>query len=202
MHPFAQSNSTADAKVTVTADSGKVVLAATATVQMLANGSYEAVVTIANTGKGTAQKVTMSAATLGGVAPVQTLPVCLPDIAPGGSISTLFDNSSITDVGSVFTLNDTDFFSNFPTYLTPTGPDDTYTGAIFTITNTGSVAEKYSGDFNLLGGANGSASKTLATVDFGSPAVTVTPEPSSVLLLSTGMLGLVLVGRRKLVSTL
>ncbi len=88
---FAQSKSTVDAKVKVKADAGSVVLAETATVQMLASGSYEAVVTISNTGKGTAQLVMMTAATLGGTASVQTLPVALPDIAPGGSISTLFD---------------------------------------------------------------------------------------------------------------
>ena len=106
------------------------------------------------------------------------------------------DNSSIMDVGSVFILNDNDFFNNFPPDLTPTGAGDTYTGAIFTVTNNGSVAEKYSGVFNLLGGGNADASKTLATVDFGSPAAT--PEPSSVLLLSTGMVGLFLVSRRRL----
>jgi hypothetical protein len=66
------------------------------------------------------------------------------------------DNSSIVDVGSVFTLNDNDFFNNFPVDLTPTGIGDTHTGAIFTVTNTGSVAERYSGVFNLLGRAAGS----------------------------------------------
>ncbi len=101
------------------------------------------------------------------------------------------DTYNIIDAGSLFTLSDTDFFTNFPLYLTPTGAGDTYTGAIFTVTNTGSVAETYAGVFNLLGGATGSASAVLATVNFGSPAAAA-PEPSSLLLLTTGLIGALL----------
>ena len=107
------------------------------------------------------------------------------------------DTSSITDAGSILTLSDNDFLNDFPLYLTPTGPGDTYTGAIFTVTNKGTVAEKYSGVFNLLGGSDGSQSTKLATVDFGSPAA-ATPEPSSILLLATGFAGLVTIGKRRI----
>ena len=88
---FAQSKSTADAKVTVTADKGKVTLTESATLQMLSDGRYEAIVTIANTGKGTAKAVKMTTASLGAASASSALPATLPDIAPGGSTTTLLD---------------------------------------------------------------------------------------------------------------
>jgi hypothetical protein len=125
---FAQSKSTANAKVTVTADPGKVTLGTTATLQMLSNGSYEAIVTVANTGKGTAKKVMMTAATLGGVASTSAVPATLPDIAPGGSTTALFDfpvSAGAAGSGSVIKFGGTytgGTFSGSSRVTLPTAP--------------------------------------------------------------------------------
>lgn len=51
----------------------------------------------------------------------------------------------------------------------------------------------YPGTFTLLGGANGNASDTLGTVNFA----LVTPEPSSIVLMMTGMAGLAWAGFKR-----
>jgi hypothetical protein len=63
---------------------GSVQLVSTAQLLQLGDGSYQAIVTIKNNGIGTAQAVTLSAATLGSAAG-STLPISLGDIQPGAS---------------------------------------------------------------------------------------------------------------------
>lgn len=63
---------------------GAVQLLTSANLLPLADGSYQAIVTVTNNGAGTAQDVTLGAATLGG-ATGSTLPAVLGDIQPGAS---------------------------------------------------------------------------------------------------------------------
>ena len=58
---------------------------------MLSNGTYEAVITIVNRGKGTAQKFMMTVATMRGATSTQVPPAAIQDIAPGRSSSSVFD---------------------------------------------------------------------------------------------------------------
>jgi hypothetical protein len=101
--------------------------------------------------------------------------------APSTNSAAIFLNSDNFTIGSSLTLDDSDFF-NFPLSLSP---GDSYTGALFTVTLPADIAyQTYTGSFEILGGADGSTFDTLATTGF---QVRVTPEPSTMLLLATGL---------------
>ena len=105
--------------------------------------------------------------------------------APSSNSGAVFLNGDSFNVTAPITLNDSDFFANFPLSL---APGASFTDDLFVLTiPPGTLTGIYQGTFTLLGGANGSASDPLGTVSF---SVAPTPEPSSIVLLLTSMAGL------------
>ena len=99
---------------------------------------------------------------------------------------------------STLTIDVSDFFANAPFFLSP-GASSTFD--IFTVTiPVGTPMAIYLGVFTIEGGANGFASNALGTKPFSvtvTPDVTASPEPSSLILLGSGLAGLAGVVRRK-----
>jgi hypothetical protein len=104
-------------------------------------------------------------------------------------------NADSTTVDSPLTLDDAPFFSNFPLFLAPGG---SFTGVLFTVDVPLSAALNvaYNGSFEIDGGADNNAVDDLASVTFKVTAI-ATPEPSSVILLLTGLFGAAVVMGRK-----
>ena len=105
--------------------------------------------------------------------------------APAGNGAALFLNGDSFNVTAPATLDDSGFFNNFPLSLSPGA---SFTGNLFVLTVPAHLpVGTFLGTFTLLGGPNDSANNTLGTVNFS--LTTVTPEPSSILLLLIGMAG-------------
>jgi hypothetical protein len=114
--------------------------------------------------------------------------------APSTNLAPIFLNGDSFNITAPVTLNDNDFFNNFPLSL---APGASFTGDLFVLTAPPGIPYGiYLGTFTLEGGANGNATNTLGTVNFSLAAV---PEPSSIVLSLTGTAGLAWAGfRRKL----
>ena len=118
------------------------------------------------------------------------------DSDPGAATPLL---SSATDVSDYF-------YVNFPLYLigneTSTGGEvNPASDALFTvIIPDGTSLGVYTGTFEIDGGRWSGASRDLATVDF-SVDVVPTPEPSSLLLMLGGLVGIASTLRRRLVRS-
>jgi hypothetical protein len=112
------------------------------------------------------------------------------------------NGDSTASLDSPLTLDDSAFWAYvWPAPLNPSGiSGDSYTGELFTVTvPLGTPVGTYEGEFDLLGGSNGGDSNLLGADDF-TITVIVTPEPSSLVLLLTGMAGLAGTLRRRLIG--
>jgi hypothetical protein len=111
---------------------------------------------------------------------------------------TVYLNGDDPVLGAGLSLDDSPFNTN-PSFWV-LAPGDFYTGLLFTVTAPSYVegaSNLYTGSFTILGGADNSAGDPLATVNFD---IQVTPEPSSLVLLLTGMAGLAGTLRRRLIG--
>ncbi len=118
--------------------------------------------------------------------------------APGTNGSTVFLNGDSFDVTSPLTLDDSGFFNDFPLSL---DPGDSFSGTLFSIGLPSNLAAGlYTGSFTIVGGADGDAQDTLASVDWQvnvAPTASTVPEPESLMLLVAGLPGVALLVQRK-----
>jgi hypothetical protein len=109
-------------------------------------------------------------------------------INDGGATEYL--NGDSFNVDAPATLDDSGFFNNAPLSLNPGGSSGDI--VLFTVTTpayNSAGSNLYTGSFSIVGGESPSDdSDLLATVDFN---VQVTPEPTSLLLMLTGLVALV-----------
>lgn len=117
---------------------------------------------------------------------------------PSTSSGTIFLNGdSSTTSSSLVSVDDTPFFANSPLSLDPgtsSGPFE-----IFDVLLDPSLGPGvYTGTFSILGGADGSAIGDVGDVNFtvDITAPVTAPEPTTLLMLGTGLLTLIFVRRR------
>lgn len=118
--------------------------------------------------------------------------------APTSNSATIFLNgdgfSGDSPIGP-FTLDDSGFYSDFPLSL---DPGDSFSGLLFTLTLPANTpAGTYNGTFSILGGPNSSSNQAIGTATFSATIPPPVPEPSSFLLLATGLASVFTLHRKK-----
>lgn len=108
--------------------------------------------------------------------------------------ATVFLNGDSFLLDSPLTFDDSDFNNNVPLFLDPFASSGDI--ELFTIyLPEGTPIGLYTGTYLLQGGADGAAQDLVGSANFD---IQVTPEPSSLVLLATGLAGLAGAIRRKL----
>jgi len=114
--------------------------------------------------------------------------------APGSNSVTIYLNSDSYGVDAPLSVDDTGFLVNFPLTM---DPGDSVTDVLFTVfVAAGTPPGLCNGYFQILGGSDANAQNAISNL--ASFRVNVVPEPGSLLLLASGVLGLFGVARRKL----
>jgi hypothetical protein len=109
---------------------------------------------------------------------------------------TVYLNEDSFSLPGPFVVDDTPFFLNTPLFLTNGG---SFTGEILDVTiNTPATPGSYTGTFWILGDTTGNGGADFLNGTAGTPfQVNVAPEPSSKVLLTSGMVGMAGIIRRR-----
>jgi len=123
-----------------------------------------------------------------------TFDVDVTNISSSEIVNFNSDSLNINPAGNDLVTND-EFFANSPTSL---NPGDSYEYEAFTVfIPAGTPIGLYEGSYEILGGPTYSDFGVVGSANFD---VNLTPEPTSFLLLGTGLLALAVIARRKIVS--
>lgn len=128
-------------------------------------------------------------------APGSTLSIVGTIVAPSTNSGSVYLNSDSLSLAGPFTLNDDPFILNAPTSM---APGATYTAVLFTVTISPQASEGiYTGFFTILGGESGDPLALDPISNTASFEVHVVPEPTAMLLVGTGLIGIMLRVRRR-----